>query len=155
MMNPTNSTAGHERRDGDPSPSLAHATPYVCHPESPRFLWGEGSAFGSYAGIRVRPRLLDSDLSYRKQKTSNFLIDNFGATLLPCSLASLPPCLLAFCISNRPAPRLESSVSHRKQRVGCNSNRPKNAVCNNRLLSASIPNFQLPTSNFQLRASHV
>jgi hypothetical protein len=77
---------------------------------------------------------LESLVSYRKQRTEGFLIAKFRhmlrsrrtvsfQNLFP---ASLPPCFFT-SVSNRPAPRLESPVSYRKQTIGPGSNRPKNA----------------------------
>src|SRR5690242_4138690 len=73
MMNSTNSTTQQQLREGDHAPSLAYGTCYVCHPESPRSVWGEGSAFRSYSSSppapSTGPKLLDSVLTYTKQMT--------------------------------------------------------------------------------------
>jgi hypothetical protein len=74
-----------------------------------------------------KPELLDSDLTYRKQKTNEFLIDNFqtffASSKLPVSSIS-PRALPASSLqpptsrhSNRQCSELESPLSHRKQRV--------------------------------------
>src|SRR5579864_708137 len=87
------------------------------------------------------PKLLDFALTYRKHSTSHFLVDNFGGSLAPLPLPapSLEPLAsrcqpLATChsplISNRPAPRLETCVTHTKQTIGPGSNRPQNAIFN-------------------------
>ena len=57
--------------------------------------------------------------------------------------------------SNRPSPRLEMPVSHRKQTTGPISNRPKSTVCKFAVLRALFPNSKLSTLDSQLRASHV
>jgi hypothetical protein len=74
-----------------------------------------------------QPKLLDFPLTHRNQSTSQFLIDNFGA-----SLSRRPPWRVnAFTapkhsgaeeghspmISNRQCPELEIDLSHRKQRT--------------------------------------
>ena len=68
---------------------------------------------------------LDFSLTCSNQSTSQFLIDNFCSGSDCSSLVtrhlSLP--------SNRPSPRLEILVNHRRQRIGPISNRPKFAVC--------------------------
>ena len=83
---------------------------------------------------------LDFRLTPSKQTTSHLLIDNFctGSAPLPFPTSSLG---LQTSSSNRPSPRLEILVSHRKQTVGPISNRPKFALCNFRCLSfsASVP----------------
>jgi hypothetical protein len=92
---------------------------------------------------------LDHHVTHRKQTTSHFLIDNFErlqhevvhpepsrrVARLPKRFAakagpasSSDP--LAFRISNRHIPELESLVSHRKQRIGPLSNRHNFAFCN-------------------------
>ena len=96
-----------------------------------------------YSALPDRDRslkLLDSSLSHTKHTTSQFLIENsctFSSplTLLTSDLESLNSS------SNRPSPRLEMPVSHRKQTTGPISNRPKFALCNFRCLSfsASVP----------------
>ena len=78
---------------------------------------------------------LEVSLSLTKSITSQFLIDNFQQVsswaARPRSSASFVSCALsASCISNRPSPRLESALSHRKQKVALVSNRPQFAFCN-------------------------
>jgi len=89
---------------------------------------------------------LESLVSYRKQRTESFLIAKFRPMLRSRHTvsfqnlfpASLPPCFFA-SVSNRPAPRLESPVSYRKQTIGPDSNRPKNARMNFSLVLFGIP----------------
>ena len=57
--------------------------------------------------------------------------------------------------SNRPSPRLEMPVSHRKQTTGPISNRPNSTVCKFAVLRSLIRNSKLSTLDSQLRASHV
>ncbi|HEV2488595.1 MAG TPA: hypothetical protein VGT03_02210 [Candidatus Acidoferrales bacterium] len=79
---------------------------------------------------RATPKKLDSSLSLRNYSTSHFLIDNFCMffrPVLPPASYLKPP---AFRISNRPSPRLEMPVSHRKQTIAPISNRPQFALCN-------------------------
>lgn len=68
---------------------------------------------------------LDHSPSVTKYSTSQFLIDNFRGFISP-ALEFQP----ALSNSNRPAPRLEMPVSHRKQTVEAISNRPQFALCN-------------------------
>jgi hypothetical protein len=102
---------------------------------------------------------LESPLSYRKQRPANFLIANFRLILTRIRFrifpASLPPCLLASCTSNRHIPELESLVSHRKQRIGPRSNRHKFAFCKNALLRVVLPLSELSTLDCQLWTTHV
>ncbi|HEV2490420.1 MAG TPA: amidohydrolase family protein [Candidatus Acidoferrales bacterium] len=78
-------------------------------------------------------KLLDQDPTFTKQSTSHFLIDNscapFGLLCLPTSKIEPPT-----SSPNRPSPRLEIPVSHRKQRIGPISNRPYFAFYNSRIL---------------------
>jgi len=81
------------------------------------------------------PELLESWLSHTKQGTSQFLIDNFQHVSSLVAGARSSTSFASFAsatsrISNRPSPRLEMPVSHRKQTIGLISNRPKFAVCN-------------------------
>jgi hypothetical protein len=63
-------------------------------------------------------KLLDSELSDRKQRASHFLIDNFrgsfASTISQTSNFRLP----ISSSPNRQSPELESLVSYRKQRIG-------------------------------------
>ncbi|HEV2297372.1 MAG TPA: hypothetical protein VGR72_02510 [Candidatus Acidoferrales bacterium] len=74
-------------------------------------------------------KLLELLLSDRKSSTSQFLIDNFGDLFVP-----LVPSALAINFmplrSNRPSPRLEMPVNHRKQKAEASSNRPQIAIRN-------------------------
>src|SRR5689334_25264228 len=140
------------------------------------------SAFLGHSGIMSTwPTELDFHVTRSKQATSHFLIDNFCAhlrrqasksTIVPwqCALLSSLACPpqqlpaeadrtsdLGFLnsSSNRPSPRLEMPVSHRKQTTGPISNRPKSTVCKFAVLRALFPNSQLSTLDSQLRANHV
>ena len=184
-----------------------------CHPESPRCLRGEGSAFVlrddacrimstwlaklgrhvthskqttshflidnfedvferasaianfTYAFFNRQYQLLEPLVSHRKQRTEDFLIDKF------CPITQPRPCHPSFPPSkattarassleppaprnsNRPSPRLERPVSHRKQTIDPFSNRPYFAVCKIALLSALLPFSQLSTLDSQLWTS--
>ena len=141
----------------------------LAHPEQGQWAlpgWPAGrlvttstSADDTLKSCQLAPKL-DFPLTLSKQITCDFLIDNFCSDLAGPSLATrlpaeaLPkeghspvsPQLAAAggggpLHSNRPSPRLEILVSHRKQTVGPISNRPKFALCNFRCLSfsASVP----------------
>jgi hypothetical protein len=62
-------------------------------------------------------KLLDPELTRRKHRTSQFLIDNYRVLYPPFSFpaSSIQP--RASRISNRQSPELESRLSHRKQRT--------------------------------------
>ena len=82
-----------------------------------------------------RPELLDSRLSHTKKGTSEFLTDNFQHVSSLVAGARSSTSFASFAsatsrTSNRPSPRLEMPVSHRKQTIGLISNRPKSVVCN-------------------------
>ena len=91
---------------------------------------------------------LDFRLTPSKQTISHFLIDNSctGSAPLPFPTSNLEHQTSS---SNRPSPRLEILVSHRKQTVGPISNRPKFALCNFRCLSfsASVPPCHFASSS--------
>ena len=92
-----------------------------------------------YSALPDRDRslkLLDSSLSHTKHTTSQFLIENSCTFSSPLTLLTSNLEFLNSS-SNRPSPRLEILVSHRKQTVGPISNRPKFALCNFRCLSFS------------------
>lgn len=97
------------------------------------------------------PPLLDFALTYRKQRISQFLIDNFRG---PQPEGSGIACQ---AFSNRPCTRLEMLVSHRKQTVAPTSNRPQFAFSIFPFVSASTALNQLhslrsrlPTLNCRL-----
>ena len=94
---------------------------------------------------------LEISLTAPESLTSQFLIDNWnGFSLKPSTLSAAegsrstasssasfaPFASSTSCISNRPSPRLEIPVNHRKQTIAPISNRPKFAFCNSRPLSA-------------------
>jgi|SRR5690348_13668015 len=102
-------------------------------------------------------KLLDFSLTSPNSITSNFLIDNFGVCLTrrppwrrtaaaegshsaPLSFASAASFASSpFCISNRPAPRLETPVSYRKQEMALISNRPQFVLSNFALRAPAAP----------------
>ena len=129
-MNCHNSTIGRPRR-------ISLSSRARTRPAS-----NEGSAVGLWTGV---PRImstyltkLDFSSTLAKSITSNFLIDNFQqvSSHVAGSSSSASFASSASCISNRPSPRLESPVSHRKQTIAPISNRPKFAVCNFHLFRA-------------------
>ena len=89
-------------------------------------------------GFMTIPKSLEFSLTRTKHSTSHFLIDNFRAGFasldLPTSNLELPT-----SSSNRPSPRLETLVSHRKQTVGPISNRPQFALCNSLICAPDAP----------------
>jgi hypothetical protein len=96
----------------------------------------------SSSSNRQSPQL-ETLVSHRKQRTGNFLIAKFRH-MLRSALTDITPIFpfstfgfeSASVISNRPSPRLEMPVSHRKQKTGPLSNRPQiahfNSVFNSR-----------------------
>jgi hypothetical protein len=94
------------------------------------------------------PKLLDFSLTPSKSATSHFLIDNFGACLTrrPPQQSNAEAGELPI-LSNRPAPRLETLASHRKQTIALISNRPQFAVCNS--VAHRRPDQFFRTSNFK------
>jgi hypothetical protein len=62
-------------------------------------------------------KLLDPELTRRKQRTSQFLIDNYRVLYPPFSFPASSTQPRASRISNRQSPELESRLSHRKQRT--------------------------------------
>ena len=140
------------------------------------------SAFLGHSGIMSTwPTELDFRVTHSKQTTSHFLIDNFCALLrwqasksttvrwqcaflssLACPPQRLPAEAdrtsnlgLLNSSSNRPSPRLEMPVSHRKQTIEPISNRPYFAVCKKAVLSASNPVSLLSTFDCHLWTTHV
>jgi len=94
--------------------------------------------------MSTSPAKLDSRVSHPKSITSNFLIDNFQQVSSHVAGSSSSASFASFassasCISNRPCPRLESPVSHRKQTIAPISNRPKFAFCNLPLAAPKQP----------------
>ena len=92
-------------------------------------------------------KLLDSELSDRKQRTSYFPIDNFrgsfASTISPTSNFLLP----ISSSPNRQCPELESLVSYRKQRTG-NFLIAKFGAMLRCELSSAVRLFSFPTSDF-------
>jgi hypothetical protein len=85
-----------------------------------------------------QPKLLDFPLTHRKHSTSHFLIDNFERSLaFTVPKHSSAEAGHSPLISNRPCPRLETPVSHRKQTIAPTSNRPQFAFFNSPLSSSS------------------
>jgi hypothetical protein len=142
----THSKMRQQRREANLSSSLTYDASYVCHPEPGRTLsanGGEGSAFRSYGDSPTEPKKLDFGLTYRKQRTNYFLIDNFRWS--SAALSDLAKATYDFF--NRHYVRLELLVSCRKQRTGPLSNRHKFAFCNPGFLS--FPGQSLLTSNLR------
>ena len=104
---------------------------------------------------------LDVHVTRTKHSTSHFLIDNFCTfTGLPQVAGFGPSTSSASCdsfassfspasrISNRPCPRLETPVTHRKQTIAPISNRPQFSLCKLGAFDSLSPTFNLghPTS---------
>src|SRR5690348_14346422 len=94
--------------------------------------------------MSTSPAKLDSRVSHPKSITSNFLIDNFQQVSSHVAGSSSSASFASFassasCISNRPCPRLEMPVSHRKQTIAPISNRPNFALCNLSLAATKQP----------------
>ena len=123
-----------------------------------------GSVFlGRFRIMSTCAAKLDHLSTHSKKSISHFLIDNFGARVLrrppqqPVAEAGPTSNLESRTSSNpnRPSPRLEMPVSHRKQRVGPISNRPQFAFCKKAVLSASNPISLLSTFDHQHRTANV
>ena len=119
-------------RESKPSQKMLSASQFATY----NFLIGNNfnisrSPSPAVAPIPLPPsKLLDFSLTSPKSATSEFLIDNFqrvsSRNAMPLSFASFAPFASSpSCISNRPTPRLETPVSHRKQTIAPISNRPQ------------------------------
>jgi hypothetical protein len=138
-------------------------TPFTpSRPLSPNLTPSSPSPAPNYVSFQ---KLLVSSLTPSKSATSQFLIDNFERSFalnppwrVEATTASKQLAAQAgHSIFNRPAPRLETLVSHRKQTFALISNRPQFAFYNSGVSSRSgrfcttSSCSRLSTINCQLR----
>ena len=146
------------------------AGPELLHPERSRRVprrrpagrldEARTAVYGPAKFMSICTAELARNVSHTKQNTSQFLIDNFGAHILQrppqrriadaYRTSNLEPPTSS---PNRPSPRLEMPVSHRKQTAGPISNRPQIAFSNSRYFRA--PSSASPTSNLEPLSSRI
>ena len=116
MLTHSNPAPNHRRR-GAPLHRHPHPRTAVVRPKlHPNYVY-------------ITPKL-ESCLSYRKHTISQFLIDNSCKSFFPAAASPASSLKPLASRPNRPSPRLEMPVSHRKQTIGPISNRPQFAFYN-------------------------